>query len=103
MVAVSKCGFPGSSRSGEKARLKSSPARSPETLSRIGLTTSSVVPIGATLEDHELARAQVRRDGARRVLDVRHVRFALGRERRGHAEQQRIRLARPAEIEGHGE
>jgi hypothetical protein len=35
--------FPGSIRSGENARAKSRPADSPE-VSRIGLTSSSVVP-----------------------------------------------------------
>ena len=36
--------MPGSIRSGEKARLKSTPALSPDAFSRIGRTSSSVVP-----------------------------------------------------------
>ena len=56
--------------------------------------------IGRRLEDHELARPQAGGDGVGRLLDVRQVRLALGRQRRGNADEDRVGLGQAREVGG---
>jgi hypothetical protein len=75
MSRVAYCLFPGSTRSGEKARKKSVPALSPPR-SRIG----------RRFQDDQLSRAQVRRRRLDRAHHEGEVRVAGLPERRGHAD-----------------
>ncbi len=88
---------PGSTRSGENARWKSLPAARPHSSSS-GATRSRVVPgIGRRLEHHELARAEHARPARAVESDQRaEIGLAVARQRRRHADQHGIRLARAA-------
>jgi hypothetical protein len=78
---------PGSIRSGEKASAKSRPAARPDS-SRIGRSRSR-----GRLEHHQLSLAHHPRQGATRVDDIGEVWLALVRERRRHADHDRIAAA----------
>ena len=52
--------------------------------------------IGRGFEHHELAPAQTLGDLPCRVVDVRQVRLAMGAERRGDADQDRVALRQPS-------
>ena len=89
---------PGSTRSGEKARWKSAPASRPLPRSRIGRSTSRVVPgIGRRLEHDEVALAQVRRDARARADSIDERSGSRCRESGvGSGDQDRVGVAEPS-------
>ena len=97
-LCVWNVGLPGSTRSGENARKKSRPARSPPR-SSAGRRTSSVVPgICRRFEDHQHPRVQVGRDlldGRHHVRKVRVLRLA---QRRRHADVDGVERLHHGEV-----
>ena len=103
MLAVAKRELPGSSRSGENARKKSSPQRSPDS-SRIPRTSSSVVP-GYVVDSRTTSCPRRSRGWICRTVfdDEAHVRLALRRQRRRDADEQHVRSGQLGEIRGRAE
>ena len=96
-------GLPGSTRSGEKHRKKSSPTSSP-LLSSIGSTSSSVVPgIGGGFQNDQHAGMEVLGDLLAGGHDVAHVRVFGLAQRRGHADVDGVELGDHGEIRGGAE
>ena len=95
---MAKSLFPGSSRSGEKARKKSRPRAKGRRLQDPAEELVRRSRIRARLQDDELPGPERRCDLPRRRDDVAHVGLALGRQRRRHADEDRVRLREPREI-----
>ena len=85
-----KFGLPGSSRSGENTRKKSSPTLSPRASRRGTQLLVGGAGIGGALQDTDLAGAQVGRNGLVVSMHEAQVRLAVFAERRGHADDERI-------------
>ena len=93
VVFVVQSSRPGSTRSGDIARWKSSPAFRPEPCSRIGCTISRVVP-GQVVDSSTTTWPRCRTGARLRrgALDVGEVGLALARERRRQRDQDRVRV-----------
>ncbi len=100
MVAVSNWALPGSSRSGEKARKKSSPTRRPRASQPRQDDLVRGAGIGRALQAHELVAPQRRRHRVRRLLDESQVGIAMLGQRRGHADDDGIGLGQTSQVSG---
>ena len=93
MEATLLSGLPGSSRSGEKARWKSTPAFFPGTrfqdLAQLAVRGAGV---GGGFQDDDRAVLDERGDGLAGFEHVAEIRFAEMVQRGRHAEDHRVRL-----------
>ena len=91
--------MPGSSRSGLKARKKSTPGFSPLRGQERQDHFAGRARIGGALEHDELAGPQTRGDGLGRIDDVAEVRIARFGQRGRHADDDDIGLIQPLEVD----
>ena len=91
--------MPGSSRSGLKARKKSTPGFKPVGGQERQHDLAGRARIGGALEHHELARPQTLGDGLGRVDDIAQVRIARVGERSRHADDDDIGLIQPLKVD----
>ena len=100
MVGAENWGLPGSSRSGLKARKKSTPGFEPAGGEERQDDVAGRARIGGALEHDELAGPQPLGDGPGRVDDVGQVRLARVGQRRRDADDDGVGLVEPAEVDG---
>ena len=99
MVGAENWGLPGSSRSGLKARKKSTPGFSPLRGEQRQDHLAGRARISGALEHHELAGPQPLGDGLGRVDDVGEVRLARIGQRSRNADDDDVGLIEPLEVD----